>query len=279
MNTRRSFLRNSSLAAGLLLLKSPLHTLAANNMATIRLAGDSSGLLLHYTNDMHGNVFQGMDAGDLLLDAGDFTDGSTNHHAHLEVIHAMNAAGYHAATIGNRELANGTAALAALIPAMKFALVNCNYHFEDTKLAAMIKPALIVQKGLIKIGITGVGTPLPGVAGVTVTDPVEAANAAAAHLRKQGCQLVICLSHLGYDTTPGKVSNYALVHESTDIDFIAGGHQHNNNSYLRSLRNAAGKEVLIGHTCSTNATVKGELAFSFNESQQLMQIMPAVLKA
>ncbi|MBV7531022.1 metallophosphoesterase [Chitinophaga sp. sic0106] len=272
MNTRRSFLRNTSLAAGLLLFKSPVRAFASSSTATIHLEGDSTQFRVHYTNDMHGAIFKDNGLpGDLLVDAGDFTDGSNDPASHFRLIEAMNKAGYHAATIGNRELANGPAALAALIPAMNFALVNCNYRFADAQLGSLVKQEVIVRKGLLKIGITGVGPALPGISGVTVTDPVAAANAAAKRLREQGCQVVICLSHLGFDPTPGKVSNYLLANDSNGINFIAGGHHHGYNSSLRILRNKEKSEVMLGHT-SGNAQLKGTLAFDFNEQHQLMNI-------
>ncbi|SHM47209.1 5'-nucleotidase [Chitinophaga jiangningensis] len=276
MNTRRRFLRNTSLAAGLLLFKSPMRVFASSGTATIRLAGDSSRLLVHYTNDMHGTVFNnGGATGDLLLDAGDFTAGSNDAAGNLRIIKAMNEAGYHAATIGNRELANGTAALAALIPAMDFALVNCNYRFADSQLATLVKQEVIVQKGLLKIGITGVGTALPGVSGVTVTDPVAAANAAARRLRQQGCEVVICLSHLGYDNTADKVSNYSLANDSVGINFIVGGHQHGFDSSLRTQKNKENQEVMIGHA-GANGLHRGTLAFNFNDRQEFIHITPGL---
>ncbi|WP_291908915.1 metallophosphoesterase [Chitinophaga sp. CB10] len=279
MNTRRSFLRNTSLAAGLLLLKSPIRAFAQPATATIRLSGNSEGLLVHYTNDMHGAVFNhnGV-SGDLLVDAGDFTDGSNDPAKHLQLIRQMNEAGYHAATIGNRELANGPAALATLIPAMNFALVNCNYRFADSRLAALVKQEVIVHKGELKIGITGVGPALSGVSGVTFTDPVTAASAAARRLQQQGCQFVICLSHLGYDLTPGNVSNYALANQTSGIHFIVGGHQHGYNGCLRTLLNTDMREVMLGHAGS-NGQQKGTLAVTFDEQQQLRGIAPGLLLA
>jgi len=187
----------------------------------------------------------------------------------------MNKAGYHVATIGNRELANGQAALVSLIPAMNFQLVNCNYRFTDEQLRKKVKQEIIVYKGRLKIGITGVGTTLNNVDGVTVLPAIESANAVAKRLKQQGCDIVICLSHLGFDQKGDKACNMNLAETSTDIDFIVGGHQHNSDINLHVLRNANGDEVLLGHA-GKNGKTKGSLVVQFNDEQQQQAIIPHV---
>ncbi|MFB6456698.1 metallophosphoesterase [Chitinophaga sp. Hz27] len=273
MNTRRSFLRNTSLAAGLLLFKSPFRAMASDHPHVIRLSGDDALLHVHYTNDMHGNVFSApTPTRDLLVDAGDFTDGSNNSTRNLATIAAMNKAGYHAATIGNRELAAGQAALASLISAMNFQLVNCNYRFTDAQLIKKVKQEIIVYKGGLKIGITGVGPTLNNIDGVTVLPAIESANKVAKRLKQQGCHTVICLSHLGFDPNGDKACNMNLAETSTDIDFIVGGHHHGVDPNIQVLRNAADKEVLLGHT-GANGNVKGSLVINFNEERQKQTIL------
>ena len=87
-----------------------------------------------------------------------------------------------------------------------------------------VKPYRIQQVGPFKIGFIGVVTTdeynySPDVHAI-LTDPYEAAGEAAALLKQQGCDVVICLSHLGIE--PDK-QGLAWV---PGIDIIVGGHTH-----------------------------------------------------
>ncbi|MFY0256166.1 metallophosphoesterase [Chitinophaga sp. 30R24] len=276
---RRAFLRNTSMATGLLFLQQPFRMLAAVSNNATYIPGNNRELFVRHSNDLHGQPLR-LQPGEqgLLVDAGDFTDGSTNVAAHREMIAAMNHAGYHAATIGNRELANGQAALSALIPDMQFALVNCNYRFSDKALAQQVQPYKIVYAGRLKIGITGVGPQLPASSGVTYLSPVEAVNKVAANLKKQqGCQVVICLSHLGYQQSGTDVNNYHIATHSSHIDSIIGGHQHEFLQGTMVLRNALNHEVYLSHA-GGNGQMIGKTQMLFNDDLQGCGVLPSMME-
>ncbi|NML39930.1 hypothetical protein HHL17_22205 [Chitinophaga sp. G-6-1-13] len=280
-NNRRAFLRNTSLATGLLLLQQPFRSLAATAGNATYLPGNNRELMIWHTNDMHGQIVNLRPSGDqgMLLDAGDFLDDTANVNGHRETIDAMNRAGYHAATIGNRELAGGQAALAALMPHMQFALVNCNYHFTDKTLARQVLPYKIVYAGSLKVGITGVGPALPADSGVAFLPPVQAANDMAIRLKKEhGCHVVICLSHLGCQQPEGIADNRNIATGSTHIDFVIGGHQQKTIRTTMVLRNANQHEVYLSQA-GANGVMAGFMKMKFNEDLMGCGIEPGCIMA
>lgn len=278
---RRAFLRNTSLATGLLLLQQPFRSLAAATANATYLPGNNRELTIWHTNDMHGQVTDLRPSGDtgILLDAGDFLHDTTNADGHRKIIAAMNRAGYHAATIGNRELAGGQAALAALIPCMQFALVNCNYRFTDKALARQVLPYKIVYAGSLKVGITGVGPALPAGSGVTVLSPVQAANDVAVRLKQEhGCHVVVCLSHLGYKQPENIADSRDLAMGSTHIDFVIGGHQEKIIRSTMVLHNARHHEVFLSQAGS-NGAMTGFMKMQFDEDRNRCGITPGSIMA
>nr|WP_295864053.1 hypothetical protein [uncultured Chitinophaga sp.] len=278
---RRAFLRNTSLATGLLLLQQPFRSLAAATANATYLPGNNRELTIWHTNDMHGQVTDLRLTGDtgILLDAGDFLPDKANVDEHGRIIAAMNRAGYHAATIGNRELAGGQAALAALIPDMQFALVNCNYRFTDKALARQVLPYKIVYAGSLKVGITGVGPKLPAGSGVSVLSPVQEANETAIRLKQEhGCHVVVCLSHLGYKQPENVADNREVAMRSTHIDFVVGGHQEKIIRTTTVLRNARDHEVYLSQA-GTNGMMTGFLKMQFDEDRNRCGITPGSIMA
>lgn len=282
MNTaRRSFLRNTSLVTGLLLLQKPFRSLAAVSDNATYLPGNNRELMIWHTNDLHGQFCAHLPVGQqgLLLDAGDFTHDRHPAAANMDMIHAMNQAGYHVATIGNRELANGQAALAALLPHMQFALVNCNYRFTDPVLRRGVLPYKIIYAGSIKIGITGVGPQLESHTGVTCLPPVAAANAIAAQLKKDhGCQVVICLSHLGFQQPGNIADNCSMATDTSHIDYVIGGHQQKMLQHVIVCRNLQGQEVYLSQA-GWEGKMVGQMKMSFNEDRQGCGVLPGRIMA
>ena len=77
-------------------------------------------------------------------------------------------------------------------------------------------------------------------------DPIEVANKYAKLLKdEQNCDLVICLSHLGYEYSEDKVSDVVLAQKTANIDLIIGGHTHTFLDEAISYVNKEGKEVLV----------------------------------
>jgi len=190
----------------------------------------------------------------LLLDAGDMFQGTPyfNFFGGEPEVKIMNHLRYDAATLGNHEFDNGIIGLDRATRSAKFNLLNCNYGFEGTPLLGKINDFKIVYRKGVKIGLLGVGVNLNGLVdrklteGVKYFDPVEAANNVARLLKlKKKCDLVICLSHLGFQYANNQVSDLVLAKKSTYIDIIIGGHTHTFLDEPVIERNSTGENVLI----------------------------------
>lgn len=189
----------------------------------------------------------------LLLDAGDIFQGTPyfNIYKGEPEIKAMSAMQYDAATMGNHDFDLGMENFATQLKHASFPILVSNYDFSGTELENKTQPYKIFRKGKLQIGVFGVGIELKGLVpdnlyGKTVyQDPVVAANTTAGYLQKKGCDLVICLSHLGDRYTENKVSDEILAKESYDIDLIIGGHTHRFFEEPRKYRNKKGGDVLV----------------------------------
>lgn len=188
----------------------------------------------------------------LLLHAGDFSQGSsyfTELNGDME-IDVFNAAGYDVVCIGNHEFDNGIEALARRLGNLKADVVCANYDFSATPLCEHVKPYVIVKKGGLKIGIIGL---LPDLADVVDSkiaaqlkfqDPVEVTQKYADYLNDvKKCDLVICLSHLGYDGGPN--SDVSLAAKVRGVDVIVGGHSHTRLNDKVLVKDLDGKDVVI----------------------------------
>jgi 5'-nucleotidase len=280
---RRDFLKHSSFIAGGLFLTSPIETLASFSKGTA--TDETNKLSIVHTNDLHNQLdplekystlgglknirhhLKHLICGSLLLDAGDFLDDSASFDDHCEMIGAMNRMGYSAGTIGNRELANGEAYLASLLPYINFPLVNCNYDFTNPDLKEKILPYVIRQSGKFRIGITGIG-PDVHVNGVTCQHPYAAANKLATWLKdEKSCDLVICLSHIGYNTQSATANNTDFARASTSIDVIISGHQQFLSNGLLVCKNTNKEAVIVSHGGEGGIVVK-QLIFTFDENKK-----------
>lgn len=192
----------------------------------------------------------------LLVDAGDFVQGTPYFNLFKGRVEAeaMNLLKYDVATLGNHEFDYGLDTLKRIVQEMNFPIVNCNYDFSNTVLKGMIKPYVIIKKDGIKIGVLGVGVDPKGLVqsenytGMIFNPIVESANKYAKILKEtEKCDLIICLSHIGYDFT-GAANDIDMAQQSRNIDIIIGGHSH---SYLEKpdmRKNLDGKDVLIFQT-------------------------------
>ncbi|MBO4557754.1 MAG: metallophosphoesterase [Bacteroidales bacterium] len=172
----------------------------------------------------------------LLLDAGDYNQGTPYFNiggGDLER-DLMNLLGYDAVAIGNHEFDNGQAEFARRLSEAKYPTICCNYNFDGTPLEGCVEPYVIIKRGGFKIGIIGATVRLRGmvsaqnIEGMEQLNTIEVVNEYAALLKKQKkCDLVILLSHLGYDGgSEDNPSDQIMAAQSRNIDFIIGGHSH-----------------------------------------------------
>ena len=191
----------------------------------------------------------------LYFDAGDIVQGSPYFNIYKGELEAsaMNRIGVDAATLGNHEFDNGMADLAQMLETGKYPIVLCNYDCADTPIAPYIKRKMTIERNGIKIGLTGVSCDPEGLifsrnwAGITYTDPSEEANKVAAELKAEGCDLVVLLSHVGYENQDS-IGARKIALNSKDIDIIIGGHSHTNIEEGVILNNLEGKPVYITQT-------------------------------
>ena len=186
----------------------------------------------------------------LLLDCGDFSQGSAYYslyHGDVE-IGLMNLMRYDAATIGNHEFDFGMENMARIFRHAQFPIVCCNYDFTGTCVEGLVKPYVILHRAGLKIGILGVSPQLEGLVsaptcqGTKFIDPVKAAQPIATYLKhKEACDLVICLSHLGWNL-PG-LSDEEFIAQTRDIDLVLGGHSHTYFTHPEVVNNLDGLPV------------------------------------
>lgn len=171
----------------------------------------------------------------LLFDAGDIFQGTPYFNLYggeLEM-KLMSEMSYDAATIGNHDFDNGIDGLVRQLPHARFPLLNTNYNFSRTSMEGKSAPYKIFEKEGLKIGVFGVGIELAGLVdkrlfGNTIyLDPVAQSMKYSSYLKRhKKCDLVICLSHLGYSYENDKISDIKLAKLSENIDLIIGGHTH-----------------------------------------------------
>jgi 5'-nucleotidase len=192
----------------------------------------------------------------LLLDAGDIFQGTPyfNYYGGELEFKLMSMMKYDVATIGNHDYDNGLEGLLAQLPHAKFDFVSSNYDFKNTILDGYIKPYKILTVDGVKIGIFGLGVELQGLVDkknckeTVYNDPIEIATDMSQKLKHEHkCDLVICLSHIGfkYKEDPNKVCDLILANKTKDIDLIIGGHTHTFLDKPVIEKNSEGKEVLI----------------------------------
>ena len=251
MSNRRRFIQQIASLSAVGLIK-PTELIASN---------DSEHLCIMHTNDVHSHIepfptnhskYPGMGGvakraklinkirseveHTLLLDAGDMFQGTPyfNYYGGEIEFKLMNAMKYDASTIGNHDFDNGIDGLARQAKNAQFKLLSANYNFENTPMRGFSKPYHIFNKGKFKIGVFGLGIELNGLVDpkmygkTTYTDPIKEAQNQAKFLREnKGCNLIICLSHLGLKYDDDKVSDIVIAKRCSAIDIIIGGHTHN----------------------------------------------------
>jgi 5'-nucleotidase len=286
--SRKTFISHTAwLAAGTLLSSLPKALFAA----------DAIKLTLLHTNDWHSRIEPfGADSGNLkgqggaavraalikkirseeqhvlLVDAGDIFQGTPyfNMYGGELEFKLMSAMQYDAATLGNHDFDAGVEGLVKQLPHATFPFINCNYDFSDSPLNGKVKPYLIVQKGPLKIGITGIGIELEGLVGkamygdIRYQHPLAPVNKMAKWLKHdQKCNLVVCLSHIGYKYETNKISDIVLAKESENIDVIIGGHTHTFLDQPDVLQNKNGKPVVVNQVGWAGLQL-GRLDFHFS---------------
>ena len=269
---RRKFVRNFSLGTGAIALSAP-------SFSQSLFTKKHKKLTILHTNDTHSNIdpfpdnhskFPGMggiakrhaliqqikqeEENVLLFDSGDIFQGTpyfNMYHGILEM-KLMSELGYDAATMGNHDFDIGLEGFKNAKQYADFPFLCANYDFSKTLLKDQTQPFKIFQKGGIKIGVFGIGIELLGLVPsdkygeTTYLNPILTANKIGDELKKKGCDVIICLSHLGYEyADESKISDVKLAEQTSNIDLILGGHTHTFLEKATIKKNKIGQHVLI----------------------------------
>jgi 5'-nucleotidase len=207
----------------------------------------------------------------LLLDAGDIFQGTPYFNffgGELEY-KLMSQMGYDCVTLGNHDFDAGIEGLLKQMPHASFDMVNANYDFSKSALNGKVKPYKIYRKQGLKIGVFGLGIELNGLVpaklfgNIIYNDPIAVANKMAETLKKHHkCDLVICLSHLGYKYNSTKVCDEILATKTAHIDLIIGGHTHTFLPEPAWYTNVINKKVCVNQVGWAGIQV-GSLSYTF----------------
>jgi 5'-nucleotidase len=124
---------------------------------------------------------------------------------------------------------------------------------KNTPLESKIKKYEIYNIDDVKIGVFGLGIALAGLvekklySDMKYLDPIEIANDTTKKLKNDyQCDIIICLSHLGYKyKDKNEICDLNLAKKTKNIDLIIGGHTHTFMNKPVQVTNLNGKNVLI----------------------------------
>ncbi len=214
----------------------------------------------------------------LLLDAGDIFQGTPyfNFYGGEIEFKLMSLLKYDAATIGNHDFDNSVEGLYKQLPHAKFDFLSANYDFKNTILNGHVKPYKVFIKDTIKIGVFGLGIELQGLVDPKMyketkyLDPIEIAQDMSRILKEEEkCDLIICLSHLGYTyDNKDTVSDLILASKTKNIDLIIGGHTHTFLDKPTVVKNRIGANVLVNQVGCYGINV-GRIDFYFDDAKNV----------
>ena len=233
-------------------------------------------IVILHTNDVHGAIenyakvaalkaqYEEAGAVVLLMDAGDFIQGTTNvsDSEGATAVELMNLVGYDVAAPGNHEFDYGYANLKKLATAADFPILAANIKYEgETPFDAHI----VLDAGGKKIGVFGLSTPetatkahpakIKGVTFMGGEDLYALAQDEVKSLQSEGCDYIICLGHLGIDDETAATKNRSidLLEQVNGIDVFIDGHSH---STLEEVKEATGGAGKVGDTYLTSTGTK-----------------------
>ena len=301
---RRDFIQNTALSSAFL----GLGGLSLSSFNTF----DTKRLTILHTNDVHSYIdpfppthpknpnmggvarraalietIRKENSNVLLLDAGDIFQGTPyfNYYGGELEFKLMSMMKYDLATIGNHDFDNGIEGLYNQLPNASFDFVNANYDFKNTIMNGHVKPYKIFHKDGIKVGVFGIGVELEGLVDkknykeTVYHDPVSISQDIARILKhEEKCDLVICLSHIGYQykNEPDKISDIKLAALTKDIDLVIGGHTHTFLDKPTVLKNANGKDVLVNQVGCYGVNL-GRIDFYFDDDASKIALGKSII--
>jgi len=269
---RRDFITNTTAASTLI----GLGSLGLNSCSSL---GSKHITILH-TNDVHSHIdpfptshsqypnlggvarraalveqIRNENPNTVLFDAGDIFQGTPyfNFYGGELEFKLMSKLNYDASTIGNHDFDNGVDGLLAQMPHASFDMLSANYDFSNTVMDGFVKPYKTYAVDGVKIGVYGLGIALDGLVTKRLyketqyLNPFEIALDMERQLKEEEqCDLIICLSHLGYDyENPQRPSDTQLAQLTYHTNLIIGGHTHTFLEKPDVRINKSGDSVLV----------------------------------
>jgi 5'-nucleotidase/UDP-sugar diphosphatase len=168
---------------------------------------------------------------------------------------ALLSIGVDAMAVGNHEFDLGPTMLKQaldneIFKIAKFPLLSANLNLDAPEVQGLkeyIQPYIIKQYGIIKVGIFGMLTPSTNL----LSNPqpafvdtliLETASAMVDTLTFKGCDLIICLSHLGFGI------DQAVAAYVPGIHLIVGGHDHKKFEQPVPIPNISGDTTYVVQT-------------------------------
>ncbi|MFK8267081.1 bifunctional metallophosphatase/5'-nucleotidase [Capnocytophaga cynodegmi] len=214
----------------------------------------------------------------LLFDAGDIFQGTPyfNFYGGELEFKLMSMLKYDAATIGNHDFDNGIDGLFAQLPHAKFDFLTANYDFRNTIMDGHTKPYKVYIVDGIRIGVFGLGIKLENLVNkdnykeTNYLDPLEIAQDMEYKLLKEEkCDLVICLSHLGYKyDNDDRICDLKIAEQTSEIDLIIGGHTHTFLPKPTLVTNKKGNITLVNQVGCFGINL-GRIDFYFEEGKNI----------
>ena len=212
-------------------------------------------LVILHTNDVHGRAvsangvwgyaaitqvkkdLEAQGAQVLLLDAGDASQGTplVNLDYGKTAFEFMNAAGYDAMAPGNHELDWGIDNLLQNAELANFPILAANIT-DKISGELKFKDHVIFEKGDFKVGVFGLDTPeamtkthpdkVRGITFAAGEEQYACAQAQVDALKEAGCNLIVCVGHLGVDDESTGNRSKDVIANTTGIDLFIDGHSH-----------------------------------------------------
>ncbi len=243
--------------------------------------GESKGIVVLYTNDVHcgvddsigyagvaayKNAYEKAGYEVLLVDSGDAVQGATigTLSKGEYIVEIMNELGYVAAAIGNHEFDYGMDRFMELTELADYDYVSANFVDKDGNL--VVDAYTIVEATGHKIAFVGAATPETFTSsspayfqdengnfiygfceGGDGSDFYAAIQSAVDSAAAEGADIVIVLSHLGTNLESAPYSASDLIENTNGIDVVLDGHSHSVWAGEIVL-NKDGEEVLLSST-------------------------------
>ena len=249
-------------------------TVTANAVETN--GGDLNGaVVILHTNDVHGAIseyakvaalkksYEDKGAYVLLMDAGDFSQGDpvVSISEGATAVELMELAGYDVATTGNHEFDYGYANLAELAGKADFPIVAANVLYKGK--TAFKDHVIFTSPNGVKIGVFGLATPetatkanpakIKDVKILAGQSMFDCAQAQVDALKADGCDVIICLGHLGIDAESTGNRSIDLLEKVEGIDIFIDGHSHSDLNAIMAATNDTG---MVGDTLLTSIGTK-----------------------